>query len=115
MKERNIYHCFLALVITVCFSGCTSNSIYYWGNYEPQIYAYLNGDSPERQLSILERDREKIGLNGTKAPPGFYAHLGLLYMEIGSDAQALACFETEKIFFPEAAAYMDFLLSNYRR
>jgi hypothetical protein len=105
---------FLALIIAICFSGCASQT-YYWGSYEPQVYAYLKGESPARQLSILERDRQTIESNGMTAPPGFYAHLGLLYTEAGNNAEATVCFEMEKKLFPEATVYMDFLLTNLRR
>jgi hypothetical protein len=104
----------LTLIITICFSGCVSQ-LYYWENYEPQVYAYLKGESPERQISVLERDRKTIESRNLKAPPGFYAHLGLLYTEVGNYAEAVVCFETEKTLFPEAAVYMDFLLTNLRR
>jgi hypothetical protein len=114
MSKSRFSAIILALVITVCFSGCASQ-IYYWGNYEGQVYAYLKGESPANQISILERDRKTIESGGMKAPPGFYAHLGLLYTESGNNAEAVICFETEKTLFPEAAAYMDFLLTNLRR
>jgi hypothetical protein len=115
MKKTNIIAVILALIIAVCFSGCASQQLYYWGNYEPQVYAYLKGENPERQISTLERNRQTIESRDMKAPPGFYAHLGLLYTELGNNAQAIVCFETEKNLFPEAAVYMDFLLTNLRR
>jgi hypothetical protein len=112
--RKSIVPVILAFFITVCFFGCASQS-YYWGNYEPQVYAYLKGESPTNQLSILERDRQTIEIHAMKAPPGFYAHLGLLYMEVGNSTEAVVCFETEKKLFPEAAVYMNFLLTNLRR
>ncbi|MDR0314290.1 MAG: DUF4810 domain-containing protein [Treponema sp.] len=116
MKKLSIYLIILTLVITVCLSGCASNKqIYYWGNYETLIYAYLKGESPGSQLLSLERDRGRIEADGKKAPPGFYAHIGLLHMELGNIAEAILCFETEKYLFPEAATYMDFLLTNLGR
>jgi hypothetical protein len=113
--KKHIYPVILAIAIAVCFTGCGTSSTYFWGNYEPQVYAYLKGESPERLLPTMERDRERIGSNSTKAPPGFYAHLGLLYMETGNIAEAIVCFEMEKYLFPEAVTYMDFLLTNLGR
>jgi hypothetical protein len=113
--KKHIYPVILAIAIAVCFSGCGTTSMYFWGNYEPQVYSYLKGESPERLLPTMEHDRERMDSYGTKAPPGFYAHLGLLYMETGNIAKAIVCFEMEKKLFPEAATYMDFLLTNYRR
>jgi hypothetical protein len=114
MSKSNIAVVVLVLVIAVCFSGCASQ-LYYWGDYEGQVYAYLKGESPANQIKILEHDRQRIEAYDMKAPPGFYAHLGLLYTEVGNYADAIVCFETEKKLFPEAAVYMDFLLTNLRR
>ena len=66
-------------------------------------------------MNAMIRDQEKISLSGKMAPPGFYAHLGLLFAETGDDEAAIACFEREKAWFPEAAIYMDFLLRSYTR
>jgi len=45
-------------------------------------------------------------------PPGLYAHLGLLYSNIGDDAQARAYFDKEAATFPESRAYIELLLSR---
>jgi len=44
-----------------------------------------------------------------------HAHLGLLYLETGRTAQAVAAWEQEKRLFPESRAYMDFLLNNLKK
>ena len=87
--------------------------LYSWGTYESQVYAYLRGESREAQIQALERDSERIEASGKTAPPGFYAHLGLLYAEIGDEEKAIACFVMEKTRFPEAGVYMDFLLRRF--
>lgn len=105
------------LTLVALLSGCASApaSLYGWGSYEEQVFAHLQGESREAQIVAMERDAEIIKTSGKIAPPGFYAHLGLLYAETGHDDKAIACFETEKARFPEAAAFMDFLLDKYRR
>ena len=117
MSIRFACRVFPALVFAACLFGCASQpeTLYAWGSYESQVYAHLKGESREAQIEALERDREKIEASGKTAPPGFYAHLGLLYAETGNDAKAIACFETEKVRFPEATAYMDFLLGKYAK
>jgi len=119
MNTRLVRYIFPALVFGVGLFGCASQQrpqpLYAWGHYESQVYAHLKGESREAQIEVLERDREKIEASGKTAPPGFYAHLGLLYAETGNDAKAIACFETEKVRFPEAVAYMDFLLKKYAK
>jgi hypothetical protein len=115
-KIRLAYRIFPALVFAACLAGCAKPpALYTWGSYEPQVYAYLKGESREAQIEALERDQEKIEASGKTAPPGFYAHLGLLHAETGNDAKAIACFTTEKTRFPEATAYMDFLLKKYKK
>jgi hypothetical protein len=106
---------FPALIFIACLSACASSSgtLYSWGSYEAQVYAYLKGESRERQIDALERDREKIELSGKAVPPGFYAHLGLLYAETGNNAMAMTCFEMEKARFPKDTAYIDLLFGGY--
>ena len=106
-----------AIVLAACFSACESSpgALYSWGSYESQVYAYLNGESRGEQLAALERDLEKAEAGGKAVPPGFYAQLGLLYVETGDAVGAVACFTMEKTLFPEAAVFMDFLLANYGR
>ena len=114
MKARFVNCVLSALFLAIFFSACESSpSLYSWGSYELQVYAYLNGESRGEQLAALERDLERIEAGGKAVPPGFYAHLGLLYVEMGNDAEAIACFTMEKALFPEAAVFMDFLLANY--
>ena len=104
-------------VFVACLSGCANQpeTLYAWGSYESQVYAHQMGESREAQIEALERDQEKIEASGKVAPPGFYAHLGMLYAEVGNDAKAISCFVTEKTRFPEATAYMDFLLKKYEK
>ncbi|MBU0938106.1 MAG: DUF4810 domain-containing protein, partial [Gammaproteobacteria bacterium] len=66
----------------------------------------------EAQVEALERDLQKINASGRQAPPGYHAHLGMLYLSMGKDDQMVQQFRTEKALFPESAAYMDFLLRN---
>jgi len=109
-----IYRVFPAIVLAACLCGCQSApQLYSWGSYETQVYAYLKGESRGEQIETLERDLQEIESGGNAVPPGFYAHLGLLYMEANDDEKAIACFQAEKAGFPEAAAFMDFLLGRY--
>lgn len=114
MKVSLFRFVFPVLAFAVCLSACESSPVLYsWQSYESQVYAYLSGESRGEQIALLERDLAKIKAAGKAVPPGFYAHLGLLYMEAGDDAMAITCFTAEKTAFPEAASYMDFLLGNY--
>ena len=99
------------IVLAACFSACESSpgSLYSWGSYEAQVYAYLSGESLGDQLAALERDLERIE---GRVPPGFYAQMGLLHVDMGNASEAVYCFTMEKTLFPEAAVFMDLLLGN---
>ena len=119
LVQRNaLRRLFPALVLLAFLSGCAGTppqSLYGWGSYEEQVYAHLKGESREQQIEAMERDRQRIEAAGKVLPPGFYAHLGLLYVETGHDGEAIACFDTEKNRFPESATFMDFLLDKYKK
>ncbi len=52
---------------------------------------------------------------GTRLPPGYQAHLGLLYLNAGRTDQALAAWAQEKKQFPESTQYIDYLVSNMKK
>ena len=96
--------------------GCvaTPTTLYQWEGYQPQVYEYFKGQGkgPEAQINILEEDLQKIRANGKIPPPGYHAHLGLLYSQIGKNDQLIQELQTEKEIYPESSAYMDFLLKK---
>jgi hypothetical protein len=100
-------------------TGCgTPRTIYYWGHYEPLIYtmyATPGKATPEVQLLKLEEDFQKAKAKNQPVPPGFHAHLGYLYFQLGKTDQARQEFETEKANFAEATVFMDRLLANLNK
>lgn len=94
-------------------SGCASKpQIYHWGSYENQIYARFSATSnPEQQIDEMEKILQTNQSN-KPIPPGFHAHLGLLYGEAGRINEMREHFAIEKQLFPESAAFMDFLLNK---
>jgi len=104
----------LTLAASTLLAGCAApKTLYQWEGYEPQVYEYFKGEEPkEAQAEALERDLQKIRSTGKAVPPGYHAHLGLLYLSMGKDDQMVQQFNTEKTLFPESGMYMDFLLKN---
>jgi hypothetical protein len=104
----------LTLAASALLAGCAGpQTLYQWEGYEPQVYEYFKGEEPkEAQAEALERDLQKIRSTGKSVPPGYHAHLGLLYLSMGKDDQMVQQFNTEKTLFPESGTYMDFLLKN---
>jgi hypothetical protein len=103
----------LALVL---LTGCAAPpTLYSWGHYEAVVYAtYAKPGAvpPERQIELLEEDYQKARSEGKPVPPGFHAHLGYLYFQIGRLDEARREFETEKAWFPESSVFMDRLLAR---
>ena len=117
MKGRLIRSGFIVFVFTSFLLSCETIDmasrpapLYLWADYEQQVYSYLDGEDLDvlllqflNTLRIMESSYKKI-------PPGFYAHMGLLYVETGQAEEAYSCFRAEKYLYPEAAPFMDFLL-----
>jgi len=97
--------------MALLLSGCASNpQLYYWGGYEQQVYdMYIVPDkaTPEQQVESMEADVERARSKGKPLPPGFQAHLGYLYYQLGKLDLARSSFESEKAAFPESAVLMD--------
>jgi hypothetical protein len=103
------------LVVLTLFTGCATPTLYSWGNYECAVYAMYakpGAMPPERQAGLLEGDYQKARSANQPVPPGWHAHLGYLYYQLGKADQARQEFETEKATFPESAVFMDRLLNN---
>ncbi|WP_263770328.1 DUF4810 domain-containing protein [Propionivibrio soli] len=108
----------LSLAAALLLTGCanTSQPLYYWGDYEPQLYGHFTkGKSPEEQISALEAGIEKARAKGQMLPPGYNAHLGILYAQGEHADQMLKYFEAEKTLYPEATAYVDFLTRKFKQ
>ncbi|HHL4082969.1 DUF4810 domain-containing protein [Burkholderia sola] len=104
-----------ATAAALLLAGCASSTppLYQWTGYQPQVYEYFKGQkSPQEQIDALEKALQDIRGKGHTPPPGFHAHLGMLYASIGSEQQAEQELQAEKQLFPESATYMDFLLKK---
>jgi hypothetical protein len=108
----------LAFMVIGCASANNNPALYYWGSYQQQIYASYNdagSASPEQQLQQLEADFEKARAANRPVPPGYHAHMGYLYFQVGRLDQAVQAFTTEKTLFPESTIYMDRLIAQIKR
>jgi hypothetical protein len=117
MKQTMIKPLALVLAAAAILSGCNTapKTMYQWEGYQPQVYQHFKGGSPDQQIAVLEKDLQTISAKGNTPPPGYHAHLGLLYALAGRQDQVATEFETEKQLFPESAAYMDFLLKKAKK
>ncbi|MDO9315285.1 MAG: DUF4810 domain-containing protein [Burkholderiaceae bacterium] len=106
--------CFAAFLLALTGCAATPKPLYQWGTYQRQVYESMKGDgtSPTDQLGALMAQAEKARANQESLPPGFRAHVGLVQLRLGQDGEARSMFEAEKVAFPEATTFMDFLLKR---
>jgi len=99
-------------------TGCAQpvKPLYHWDGYQRQIYEHLKGEvqDPFAQLAQLQTFADRAKAAGNALPPGYRAHLALVKLRLGRDAEAAQWLEAEKASFPESAPYMDFLLSRMK-
>lgn len=111
----------LTTVLLVCsaFGGCVTKptSLYQWQGYQNNVDAYFRTDklSPDAQTQLMEEDLQKIRASGGVVPPGYYAHLGLLYGQQGKLDQFALQMQAEKKQYPESETFMNFLLRNFKK
>lgn len=108
----------LAALLASTLAGCVNRPqpLYYWGNFQDQQYAYFKGDKgPEDGIQNLERVREEARSRGRSVPPGFQAHLGMLYGLTGRTDLLEQNLLAERQQFPESAVYVDFLLKTKQK
>lgn len=106
--------CCAGLLLGACASKPAN--LYYWGDYQKQVYAQLRSDgtgNPE-QIIALEKTVQEARSANRALPPGFHAQLGMLYLSQGKADQVVQEFETEKTLFPESGPFMDFLLGKLK-
>src|SRR5450830_16239 len=104
----------------LALSACVTHQplMYGWGDYQQEVYQYFKADgskSAEEQILAMQEAAQKASARGEKLPPGYHAHLALLYASTGKEDLAIAQLETEKTQFPESASYMDFLMRKYKK
>jgi len=106
---------FLLLLGMLSMMGCAQKSgLYNWGSYEAQTYNYFKGESPEAQVLVLEKQMNEAKAKGQSLPPGFHAHLGLLYEKTGRPNDMREMFATEKKLYPESSTYINNVLNGFK-
>ena len=113
MKKTVLALIGLSLILVGCGGGATS--LYRWGAFPQQTYNYMSEKPktfPLEQIAHLEKDLEKSKAENRAVPPGLYAHLGLLNLDIQNAQQAAMYFQLEKQIYPESTVLMNRLLQR---
>jgi hypothetical protein len=110
-------HAPAAALLAFALAGCHTPpvSLYQWGTYEPQLSQHFKGESPDQQIAMMENQMHTASASGKQVPPGFHAHLGLLYSIAGKPDQVVAEFQEEKRLFPESEPFMNRLLETMNK
>lgn len=107
----------IAIALLSVLSSCVSTPKYYWGEYENLIYTQYQEPgkaTPEYQIERMQADMQRAAGRHQPLPPGFYAHLGYQYLQIGKAGEARKYFAAEKRMFPESAVLMDRFLTKIK-
>ena len=107
-----------SFALLALLSGCVSPPKYSWGGYEQRVYDMYNSpgkSAPEREIEQMEKDLQVARSLNRPVPPGFHAHLGYLYYQLGKADAARQEFETEKAQFPESSVFMNRMLASMQR
>lgn len=99
------------------FVGCANQhqDLYRWGNFPEQSYLMYSNpakSTPSSQVTILEADVQKAQAKGQAIPPGLYAHLGLMYLDLNNPQKARQYFELERQTYPESSTLMERFLKK---
>lgn len=108
----------VVLLTGVLLAGCASPPMYSWGRYEELVYAsYAAPGSmpPEEQILRMEQDNQKIRASNKRVPPGWHAHLGYLYAQVGKMDESERELLAEKAEYPESTVMINSLLANLRK
>lgn len=107
----------LLIALFLLLEGCATRSepLYCWGDYEDQLYSHFKGEAPEKEILAMEEMMNQCRDSNAKLPPGFYAHLGLLYDRTGNQDEAHRMLELEKQNFPESTQFIDNLNSHFAK
>ncbi|MCH7394871.1 DUF4810 domain-containing protein [Acinetobacter dispersus] len=102
-------------LITIGLVGCAAGPqpLYSWGSYTQQTYLMYNQPekaTPSAQIIKLEAEIEKAKAKNQAVPPGLYAHLGLLSLQVNNAQKAVEYFQLERQVYPESTVLMDRLL-----
>lgn len=104
----------ICLAATFFIYGCATppKPLYNWDEYQESVYQNLEEQNDGEQIDRLEKNLQEASGKGEKVPPGFHAHLAMLYAQQGRDNLAFEHFEKEKRLFPESTTFINFLLSQ---
>jgi len=106
-------HFTIAVFATVLLAACSSpkdRNLYYWGGYSDVVYDYYNEEGDfAKQEDALKQIITQAKAHNKPVAPGVYAHLGLVLLKQGKQAEANMAFQEEQHLYPESTTFMQYL------
>lgn len=112
--KKKVLLLLLSLIIPI-ISGCTTNKMYYFGDYSETLYAYeknQNDESLIKHLQELDRVIQESKDKNLRVPPGIYAEFGYLKLKMKKPKEAVEYFNAESQLYPEGKHLMDRLINK---
>lgn len=107
------YTLFSVITVSMALAACAGPpTLYQWGPYESQLYSHFKSESPQAQIDVMEKHAQIVRDSGKSLPPGYMAHLAVLYGQVGRDADQMSALQKEKDNFPESKNYIDRLIGQ---
>ena len=107
----------LLLLLGLLLGGCTSPSLYEWGNYDQWLYENYKHPKNDEELyvdlsALISQYESRSKPNIKPLAPGLYAEYGFLLMRRGENSQAIKYYNKEKALWPESATFMDSMIQT---
>lgn len=103
---------FILAAAMFALAGCAQRPIYEWGSYSQSLLDYAKNPQETRQFADrLRKDIDKAERT-RRVPPGMYAELGFVLVEMGEDREAITWFAKERERWPESAVLMTRLIDR---
>jgi hypothetical protein len=110
---------FVLALFFLLLASCVSvpKSLYIWGNYQEQTYAYIKDatdKSLEELLNTYQTLVEKQQGSRKTVPPGICADYGYLLYKQGKTQEGLALLEKEIVLYPEATVFISRIIKKLK-
>jgi hypothetical protein len=103
------------LFVSLFFSGCAPQKMYYFGDYSETLYTFEKSQSEETFLKHkqqLDRIIAESGKRNLPVPPGIYAELGYIKQKENKSEESIKLYQTEAQLYPESKYFMDRLIQS---
>lgn len=107
----------LILLVLLCFAGCASSDIFYWGESPLSAYELRTNPQPQTLTAHMNQLGSIIAearYNNRRIPPGVCAELGYLLVTQKRDTSGWRFLRQEVALFPESKPFVDHLTNSIK-